>query len=164
MWKKKMDQKLLWMAVLFLCLVPLWGGVKAQSVQQSFGQTVYVPVYSHIYIGDRETPFYLAATISIRNTDPQNPITVLAGEYYDSKGALLRRYVEKPLQLGAMEATRYVIRESDSKGGSGASFIVKWKAETAVSAPIIESVMIGTRYNQGISFLSRGQVIREEKK
>ena len=29
------------------------------------GQTVYVPVYSHIYSGDRELPFYLAATLSI---------------------------------------------------------------------------------------------------
>ncbi len=164
MWKKRMTQRLLWTVTCFLCLVHGWGYVRAQSVQQSFGQTVYVPVYSHIYIGDRETPFYLAATISIRNTDPQGAITILSGDYYDSKGALLRRYVEKPLQLGAMEATRYVIRESDSRGGSGASFIVKWKAETAVSVPIMESVMIGTRYNQGISFLSRGQVIREEKK
>ena len=39
----------------------------------SRGQAVYVPAYSHIYIGDREHPFYLTVTLSIRNTDPQPP-------------------------------------------------------------------------------------------
>jgi hypothetical protein len=43
------------------------------------GQTVYVPVYSHIYSGDREQPFYLAATLSIRNTDTKHAITLDGG-------------------------------------------------------------------------------------
>ncbi|MGQ9655906.1 MAG: DUF3124 domain-containing protein, partial [Thermodesulfobacteriota bacterium] len=38
------------------------------------GQTLYVPVYSHVFAGDRESPFYLAATLSVRNTDLRNPI------------------------------------------------------------------------------------------
>jgi hypothetical protein len=32
-------------------------------------QTVYIPIYSHVYIGDQERPFYLTATLSIRNID-----------------------------------------------------------------------------------------------
>jgi len=127
----------------------------------STGQTVYVPVYSHIYSGDREHPFYLAATLSIRNTDPKHAIDVLSVDYYDSKGTLLKSYLDKPINLTPLSATRYIIKESDKSGGSGASFIVKWKSHVKVNAPVIESIMIGTKTQQGISFISRGRVVAQ---
>lgn len=52
--------------------------------------------------------------------------------------------------------------ESDRVGGSRANFIVKWKSEHIVNVPIIESVMIGTSSQVGISFTSRGQAIEEK--
>jgi len=54
---------------------------------------------------------------------------------------------------------RYIIPERDKSGGSGANFIVAWKSKTPVNPPIIESIMIGTQSQQGISFTSRGRVI-----
>jgi len=132
-----------------------------QVVGLSRGQTVYVPVYSHIYIGDKETPFYLAVTVSIRNTDQASPINITDVDYYDTNGKLIKKYLDKPVQLGANGSTRFVVKESDDKGGSGANFIVKWNTDRQVNTPIVESVMIGTRYQQGISFASRGQVIAE---
>ncbi len=125
------------------------------------GQTVYVPVYSHIYVGDRESPFYLAATVSVRNTDPKQSITFISADYYDSEGRLLKRFLETPFQLKAMASSRYVIAESDTSGGSGASFVVKWRSDKPVNPPIVESVMISTRSQQGVSFTSRGQAIEE---
>lgn len=66
------------------------------EVKRCTGQTVYVPIYSHIYSGDREhIPFLLAATLSIRNTDPDQPITVTAIDYYDSDGKLLKKYLKR---------------------------------------------------------------------
>jgi hypothetical protein len=132
------------------------------EMRLSKGQTVYVPIYSHIYFGDKETRFWLAVTVSIRNTDPQYPMTILEGEYYDSAGRLIKKYVEKPIRINARSSERFIIKESDDTGGSGASFILKWRSERPISTPIIESVMIGTRSQQGISFTSRGQVVREE--
>jgi len=129
------------------------------SAELSKGQTVYVPTYSHIYIGNRETPYYLTATLSIRNTDPANPITVFVIDYYNSKGALLKHYLEKPVELKPIESIRYVVKQKDKAGGSGANFYVTWESDTAVNTPIIESIMIGTENQQGISFTSRGQVI-----
>ncbi len=156
-------------AILFLLfsmvpgLPPALGVAHAQSeIRLSKGQTVYVPIYSHIYFGDKETRFWLAVTVSIRNTDPQYPMTILEGEYYDSAGKLIKRYVEKPIKVNARASERFVIKESDDTGGSGANFILKWRSERPISAPIVESVMIGTKSQQGISFTSRGQVIREE--
>lgn len=123
------------------------------------GQTVYVPVYSHIYSGDREQPFYLAATLSIRNTDTAHAITITAVDYYDSAGKFLKHYLEKAFSLDAMATKRYVVPESDKSGGSGAKFIIKWQSDQPVTEPLIESVMISTKTQQGISFTSRGRVL-----
>jgi hypothetical protein len=139
--------------------------VRAESeAKLSRGQAVYVPVYSHIYTGDREHTFYLAVTLSIRNTDPKFPITILTVDYYDSDGKLVRKYLEGAVQLKAMGSTRYIVKESDKSGGSGANFVVTWKSDHAVHPPIVESIMIGTRSQQGISFTSRGRVISEASK
>lgn len=147
-------------AVITLC----WGntGRADTGIEVSRGQVVYVPVYSHIYSGDREHPFYLAVTVSIRNTDPENAMTVSKADYYDSNGALLKHYVENPIRLKPLETIRYVIRERDKAGGSGANFIIEWEADRKINSPIIESVMIGTQIQQGISFTSRGRVIKEK--
>lgn len=128
----------------------------------SKGQTVYVPGYSHIYSGDMARPFYLAVTLSIRNTDPHSAMTITQVDYYDSDGKLLTRYLDKPVNLAPLAATRFIVKESDKSGGSGANFIVTWKAKGQISQPLMESIMISTRAQQGISFTSRGQVIREK--
>lgn len=125
------------------------------------GQTVYVPVYSHIYSGNRERTFDLAVILSIRNTDMTESISLAAVDYYDSQGTLVKHYLESSQVLGPMGSIRYVVKESDTSGGSGANFVVKWKAENTVNPPVIESVMIGTQSQQGISFTSRGQVISD---
>ena len=127
----------------------------------SRGQTVYVPVYSHVYGGDREQKVLLTATLSVRNTDPVHAISITSVDYYDSNGKLVRHYLQGPIALPAMAAVRYVVAESDKSGGSGASFVVKWNAVAPVPPPVIESVMIGTKMQQGISFTSRGQVVEE---
>jgi len=136
----------------------------ADDIQLSTGQTVYIPVYSHIYSGDKEKPFYLTVTLSIRNTDPHNQITIINADYYDSEGNLLKKYIEKPIILKKLQSIRYVIKESDKTGGSGANFIVKWKSDLPINPPIMESVMIGTQNQQGISFTSRGQPIKKTLK
>jgi hypothetical protein len=133
-----------------------------KTVPQSRGQVVYVPVYSHIYIGDRERQFLLAVTLSIRNTDPDDEIVITKVTYFNSKGKVLEEYLKEPVTLEGMSATRYVVHESDKAGGSGASFVVKWEALKPVNPPIIETVMIGAKTQQGISFTSRGQVIEEK--
>ncbi len=159
--KGKIHRLLLFALFLSGCFFLSHTAQAASEPVLSSGQSVYVPVYSHIYSGDREHPFYLAVTLSIRNADPQKTITVLLVDYHDSKGKLVRRYLENPMDLAPLASTHYVIKESDKRGGSGASFIVKWKSDVKVNAPVIESVMIGTKTQQGISFTSRGRVIQQ---
>ncbi len=134
----------------------------AEVIVKWLGQTVYVPIYSHIYADDRYrgTPFLLTATLSIRNTDPDKPLTLKSVNYYDSEGRLLQHYLAQPLTIGPLGSTHYVVPELESKGGTGAKFLVEWEASAAVVEPIIESVMIGTKMQQGISFISSGRAIK----
>ena len=125
----------------------------------SKGQTIYVPAYSHIYSGNRERPFLLTITVSIRNIDPKHPIQIIAVDYYKTQGNLLKKYIDQPAALAPLGSLRYIVPEGDTTGGSGANFMVEWKSDQAVNPPIVEAVMIGTQSQQGISFTSRGQVI-----
>ncbi len=133
-----------------------------QAQELSKGQLVYVPIYSHVYYGDRERTILLTGILSVRNTDPGQAITLLQVDYYDTDGKLLRKYLTQPLSLGPLGATRFIVKTSDTAGGSGANFLVRWKAEAPVNEPILEGVMIGASGQQGISFTSRGVAIKEK--
>jgi hypothetical protein len=142
-------------------LLPTIGS--AEEARLATGQTVYVPIYSHIYSGVKARPFDLAATLSIRNTNLKSAIELISVKYFDSEGKLVKDYLEKPIDINALATTRYIITEDDRAGGSGANFIVIWKSERPVNPPVIEGVMIGTHSGQGISFVSRGRVIKEDR-
>jgi hypothetical protein len=131
-----------------------------KDFQIAMGQTIYVPIYSHIYHQNRQEAFNLAATLSIRNTDVVNPLIITSVRYYDSDGKLVKQYLEQPIQLNALASTDFFIQRNDTSGGLGANFIVEWVAQTKISEPIVEAVMIGTDFQQGISFISPGKVIK----
>ena len=161
--KRNRMQKLMVSFAGILMLMGISGsyGHAGSNVSLSDGQTVYVSVYTHIYSGLKGRPFELGATLSIRNTDPKHPITLVSVKFYDTDGKLLKDYLAEPTHLNALVSTRYVIKEGESVGGSGANFLVTWKSEKMVNPPIIEAIMIGTRSGQGISFVSKGQVIKQ---
>jgi len=140
----------------------LWGSAGAAEPGLSRGQLVYVPLYSHVYFGDFERKILLTGILSLRNTDPETAITITKVDYFDSEGRLIRSYLSKPFTLRPMASTRFIVKESDSQGGSGANFVVAWHSEKEVSEPIMEGVMIGAAGQQGISFTSRGQAIRNK--
>ncbi len=154
--------------IIFILMLILSAGMltpaagSADDLRLSAGQTVYVPIYSHIYSGIKGSPFDLAATLSIRNTDPKYSMTIVSVKYYDTEGKLVKEYLDAPLQLNVLASIRYIITEGEKIGGSGANFIVRWKSDQAMNPPIMEGVMIGTHSGQGISFVSRGQVIKED--
>ncbi|MBD0302236.1 MAG: DUF3124 domain-containing protein [Tolypothrix sp. T3-bin4] len=67
-----------------------------ENFKIAMGQTIYVPVYSHIYHQDQQDQqkiFNLAATLSIRNTDLTKPIIITSVRYYDSNGKLVKQSI-----------------------------------------------------------------------
>ena len=146
--------------LLCICLVsPLSLYAAEKNIGLSKGQILYVPAYSHIYSGNREKPFLLTVTLSIRNIDPKHQINITLVDYYETQGKLLKKYIKSPIKLNPLESLRYVIPERDESGGSGANFIIEWHSDKRVNRPIIESIMIGTQSGQGVSFTSRGREI-----
>jgi hypothetical protein len=141
----------------YLCFSSLC--LAEQPSRLSRGQDIYIPAYSHIYHGNKEAPLLLSVTLSIRNIDPKNSIEITTVDYYETEGALVKKYITKPLTLGTLGSIRFVVPQKDNTGGSGANFIVTWKALEPTNPPIVETVMIGTQSQLGISFTSRGQAL-----
>ncbi len=125
----------------------------------SVGQLIYVPVYSRVHLsglGVRE----LAVLLSIRNTDLEHPIIVRLVQYYDTDGTMLEDYLSESYQLAPLATADFVIDQADTRGGTGANFLVEWVAEqSSVNVPIVEAVMAGISGSQGLSFIRNGQVI-----
>lgn len=117
------------------------------------GQTVYVPAYSHIYSRGGE-PHLLEITLSIRNTDPDRGIRLASVRYFDTRGNLVKSYLDGGLALAPLETVEFLVEKQDTRGGSGANFIVTWEADEPVYEPIIEAVMIGLTKEHSISFVS----------
>ena len=123
---------------------------------------VFVPAYSAILHGDLSKEFNLAITLSIHNTDMKNSIVIDTIDYYNAKGAIIFSYLKnRKIVLKPLETYNMGVEESDKRGGIGANFIVKWSASGQVNRPLIETIMIATRAQQGISFTSRGETISD---
>jgi hypothetical protein len=130
---------------------PLLATVEIDRAKIVMGETVYVPVYSHIYhFNSKDDVINLSATLSIRNTDLTNSIIITAVRYY----------IKTPSELRSMASTDFLVESDDTSGGIGANFLVEWVSEQAVFEPVIEAVMISTVSTQGISFLSPGRVVK----
>ena len=152
---------LLFLFIPLLPLIAVTASWASEPFPRSTGQTIYAPAYSHIYHGNKEQPLLLSVTLSLRNVDPVEPITIMAVDYYETEGVLVKQYLKEPISLGPLGSDRYIVIQKDNTGGSGANFIVKWQSKTPSNPPIVETVMIGTQSQLGISFISRGQAIHE---
>lgn len=144
-------------------------GDAAADPGRSRGQTLYVPVYSSVLHGNQDRSgkpgeWLLSVMVSLRNTDPRNPVRVTAARYYDGGGALLREFVTEPKTLAPLASMATFIENRDTSGGSGGSLVVTWEAAVPVSPLLIEALhtdLFGTR---SISFVSRGEVIAPDAK
>ncbi|MBI9075455.1 MAG: DUF3124 domain-containing protein [Desulfatibacillum sp.] len=150
-----------WVLFVFAALsAPAWA---MDQPVMSMGQTVYVPVYSNVFSGPKANPFQLAAMVSIRNTDPKDSITILRADYYDNEGRMIESHMKEAKKLGPLASTHIYIKEYDTKGGPGANFIIQWQAKGLVNEPIIETLMLGLKGGQGISFMCPAKVIEARK-
>jgi hypothetical protein len=140
------------------------GGSASGAVKLVTSQTLYVPSYSNVISGP---PVFivvpLRANLIIHNTDPSQPITVTRIDHYDTDGKLVYKYLEEPVKINPLAATRVVVKEpKKGEEGLGANFIVEWRAAKPVVEPIIDCLMLGTLGNQGFSFSSQGRIMQEE--
>lgn len=156
----KIAASLLIYTLLFSC--PVFSA--ENDIQLSSGQTIYVAIYSNVFSGPKGKPFNLNAMLSIRNTDLDHQLTIVSSKYFDNSGKELKEHAPNPITLAPLASHHFSITENDESGGFGANFIVRWEATEKINSPIVESIMIGSRSGQGISFVSQGKVIAENTK
>jgi hypothetical protein len=133
-------------SMMFL-LTLLLGMNNANAVDElSQGQTVYLPIYSHIWHGNKvvdgkyPVKSQVSALVSIRNTSLKTPIRITTARYYSTDGKLLKEFLAKPVEIGAMGTLELFVERKESEGGSGANFIIQWDATASTNPPMIEAV------------------------
>ncbi|MBF0311405.1 MAG: DUF3124 domain-containing protein [Magnetococcales bacterium] len=150
--------------LLLLVALTLCQTVRAEEPRLSTGQTLYVPVYSHILHGNLDSDgipskLLLSSMLSIRNINAKHHLTITGVRYYDTSGKLLTNYLKEPVTLAPMGSLEYFVEHRERRGGPGANFVVDWKAPLAVNPPITESVNAYFFGNHTLAFSSRGEEI-----
>ncbi|QOD12156.1 DUF3124 domain-containing protein [Psychrobacter sp. 28M-43] len=124
--------------------------------QFGYKQTFYVPIYSDIYTDRDARKVLLSATLSVRNTTLKKSLYINKIDYYDTDGALVKSYLDNPIELPAMATLNYIVEKEEDKGGSGANFIIEVEGVDETVKPVIEAVMIGNFSNKGFAFSTEG--------
>ncbi len=115
----------------------------------------YLSIYSQIYSLSEHKTHNLTAMISLRNTSDVDTIYILNAQYYDTHGASVRKYFDRPIFLAPLETSEIIINETDVSGGTGSNFIFEWKIPKDCSEPLFEAIMNSTMGQQGLSFTTQ---------
>jgi len=122
-------------------------------------QTVYVAAYSTVRLGAGKGKVDLATTLAVHNTSEKKPLILLRVDYFGTAGNLLHSYLAAPIAIRPFGSAETFVPAEDTRGGTGANFVVEWAAEGQITEPLIEAVMLGTTGTQGYSFTSRGKTM-----
>jgi len=136
--------------------------LEIDTARLNYFETNYLPVYSDIYYDDGTKRFPITVTVSLRNTSLTDSAYVLSAKYFDSYGKQLHTYIDSTLLLSPLESVELVVEEVEKAGGAGANFIIEWAATKYNNQMLIQSIMIGTYGQQGVSFLSEAKVIKQK--
>jgi hypothetical protein len=149
-----------------LFLFALSGGCACAQTPpaRSLGQDLYLPIYSHIWHGETDTKgqpmkTLVSVSVSIRNTDPLKSIRIVSAQYYDTDGKKLRQYIASTKTIGPMGTYEIFVPRSDDSGGSGANFVISWKADTPASQPIVEGFHANLPVGRSIAFTTSARAL-----
>jgi hypothetical protein len=153
--------------VMLCCLLASAAAFAQHLPPLSNGQTLYLPVYSHVLHGDidskgrpRET--LVSALVSVRNTDRSQSIRLVSAQYYDTDGRKIREYVGSPTTIKPMGTFEIYVPRSDSAGGSGANFVIAWQSDKPANPPVVEALHLNLPAGRSISFITSARPILSE--
>lgn len=147
-----------------LCMLAL-PAASADEPALLTGQTLYLPVYSHVYHGNPDKTGKPAETlvsthVSLRNTDTLVAIRINYARYFDTKGKLVRSYISTPVIIPPLGTHEIFVPRADTAGGSGANFMIGWSAEQAANAPIVEALHADIREARTLMFITTAQAVK----
>ncbi len=156
------------LALLILAFSGITSALAAEEL--SLGQTLYLPIYSQIWHGDRvidgkyPVKRLVSSLVSIRNTSFKTPIRVFSACYYSTEGKLLKEYIPKPVVVGAMGTYELFVERKESEGGSGANFVIQWNSVAPTNPPIVEAVHADiSSGSYALTFITTARPIQADK-
>lgn len=150
--------------LLALSLLVLGSAWAEEAPPLSKGQTLYLPIYSHVWHGNRDKnglpqKSLVSALVSIRNTDMTRPIRVTSARYYDTAGKVLAEYVTAPKTIAALGTFELYVERKESAGGSGANFVIGWQADVPANPPLVEALHADIQGHRSLSFVTTARPI-----
>jgi len=134
---------------------------KNSSVDLQKKETLYIPVYSHVYTSNDKYE-RMGITLSIRNTDSLQKMLIQHISYYSTTGDLIEVFIDTAHILKPMASIDFIVDLRDMRGGSGANFIIEWAGSENLSTPIIQAVMVNNSGNRAFSFITNGYTIKTD--
>jgi len=144
----------------FALFLPLTAANAQEIRTLSSGQSIYLPIYSHMLYGNlgrsgRASQVLLSALVSIRNTDMRRPLRILSARYYDTHGKLLGERVPAPTILPPLGTLELFVELNDASGGSGANFIITWDSDAPVNPPLVEALHANMDGGKAVIFMTQ---------
>lgn len=147
-------------AILIFALLGLSTASWAQEARSlSKGQSLYLPVYSHMLYGNvgakgKTAQVLLSTLVSIRNTDSRRPLRILSAKYFDTNGKLLAERVPTPTTIPPLGTLELFVELNDASGGSGANFVVRWESDQPLNPPLVEGLHANMDGGKAVIFMT----------
>jgi hypothetical protein len=126
------------------------------------GGALYVPVYSSVALNSQAS-VRLVVTLSIRNISEHHPLVLRRVAYFDTSGRQLESYLSAPVALKPVGTVEVTVPVTDSRGGSGANFIIEWAAPEGGAEPLVEALMLGSLAGSSYSFTSAARPLPQSR-
>lgn len=160
------------------CLLTLhMGRATAQaagSIEQNFANSLttmptgdlsvsgafYVPAYSSVSMSQGKLRADFSVTLSVHNASQTRPLVLKRIAYFDTSGKMVESYLKSPVALKPFATIEVVIATTDTRGGTGANFVVDWAATNEIAEPVVEALMIGSVGAGHYAFITQGRPIK----
>ncbi|MBR0694209.1 DUF3124 domain-containing protein [Bradyrhizobium lablabi] len=121
---------------------------------------LYVPVYSSVSMSQGKLRADFSVTLSVHNASETSPLVLKRIAYFDTSGNMVESYLKSPVALKPFSTIEVSIATADTRGGTGANFVVDWAAPGEIAEPVVEALMVGSVGAGHYAFISQGRPIR----
>lgn len=122
--------------------------------------SVYVPAYSSVSINQGKARADFSVTLSVHNASETKPLVIRRIAFFDGAGKMVQSFLKAPVALKPFATVEAFVPTLDTRGGTGANFVVDWAGSGEIAEPVVEALMLGTFANGHYAFISQGRAIR----
>lgn len=119
--------------------------------------SVYVPMYSGLYVGGQRSLTNLSATLSLRNTSADQSLVVTSIKYFNGRGESVADLLDAPRLMAPRTTAEVYIDQNKSNEDPVTGIVIGWGAGQSIAPPLVEAVIVGSYGIKSISFVSRGE-------